>query len=100
MTGYEAGDHSAGQTCSPGDRFDSLHPGYSDSVSRTITAEDVATFAKLSGDYNALHIDEEFAARTEFEQRVVHGFLHASLLSALVGMKIPGHGALYLAQSF
>ena len=99
MTGYEAGDHSAGQTCRPGDRFDSLHPGYSDSVSRTITAEDVATFAKLSGDYNALHIDDEFAARTEFEQRVVHGFLHASLLSALVGMKIPGHGALYLSQS-
>ena len=82
------------------DRLEELHPGYSDSVSRMITAEDVAEFARLSGDYNALHVDDEFAARTEFEQRVVHGFLHASLLSTLVGMKIPGHGALYLSQSF
>jgi len=83
-----------------GDRMDQFHLGYRDSVSRTITADDVARFASLSGDYNALHIDDEFAARTEFEQRVVHGFLHASLLSTLVGMKIPGQGALYLSQSF
>jgi 3-oxoacyl-[acyl-carrier protein] reductase len=46
-----------------------------------------------------LHVDDEFAARTEFAQRVVHGFLHASLLSTLVGMKIPGRGALYLSQN-
>ena len=81
------------------DRLAELYIGYSDSVSRTITAEDVAAFAKLSGDYNALHVDDEFAARTGFSQRVVHGFLHASLLSTLVGMKIPGRGALYLSQS-
>ncbi len=73
--------------------------GYSDSVSKTIKLEDVEAFAQLSGDYNALHMDDQFAARTEFEQRVVHGFLHASLLSTLVGMKIPGRGALYLSQS-
>lgn len=96
----EASAQSARQTGRRGDRLDELYPGYSDSVSRTITAEDVAAFARLSGDYNALHTDDEFAARTEFEQRVVHGFLHASLLSTLVGMKIPGHGALYLSQSF
>ncbi len=82
-----------------GDRLAELYVGYTDSVGRTITAEDVAAFAKLSGDYNALHVDDEFAARTEFSQRVVHGFLHASLLSTLVGMKIPGRGALYLSQS-
>jgi 3-oxoacyl-[acyl-carrier protein] reductase len=46
-----------------------------------------------------LHLDNEFAARTEFAERVVHGFLHASLLSTLVGMKIPGRGALYVSQS-
>jgi 3-oxoacyl-[acyl-carrier protein] reductase len=84
----------------PHDNLDRFHVGYCDSVSRTITVDDVAIFAKLSGDYNALHMDQEFAARTEFEQRVVHGFLHASLLSTLVGMKIPGQGALYLSQSF
>ena len=81
------------------DRLEELYPGYSDSVIRTITAEDVAAFARLSGDYNELHTDDEFAARTEFAQRVVHGFLHASLLSTLVGMKIPGRGALYLSQT-
>jgi 3-oxoacyl-[acyl-carrier protein] reductase len=46
-----------------------------------------------------LHVDDEFAARTEFSERVVHGFLNASLLSTLVGMKIPGRGALYVSQS-
>jgi 3-oxoacyl-[acyl-carrier protein] reductase len=81
------------------DRLTELHVGYSDSVTRTITAKDVDTFASLSGDYNELHVDDEFAARTEFSQRVVHGFLHASLLSTLVGMKIPGRGALYLSQT-
>ncbi len=81
------------------DRLNELHVGYSDSVTRTITAKDVATFASLSGDHNPLHMDDEFAARTEFSQRVVHGFLHASLLSTLVGMKIPGREALYLSQT-
>ncbi len=81
------------------DRLTELHVGYSDSVTRTITAKDVETFASLSGDQNPLHMDDEFAARTEFSQRVVHGFLHASLLSTLVGMKIPGREALYLSQT-
>jgi 3-oxoacyl-[acyl-carrier protein] reductase len=81
------------------DRLLSLRVGQSESLSRTITAEDVVAFARLSGDYNALHLDEEFAARTELAQRVVHGFLSASLLSTLVGMRVPGRGALYLSQS-
>ena len=84
---------------SPLDRLLALRVGQTESLSRTITAEDVAAFARLSGDYNALHLDEEFAARTEFAQRVVHGFLHASLLSTLIGMKLPGRGALYVSQS-
>ena len=82
-----------------GDRLTEMKIGYSDSVTRTITAKDVETFASLSGDHNPLHMDDEFAARTEFSQRVVHGFLHASLLSTLVGMKIPGREALYLSQT-
>ncbi|KUO56406.1 MAG: dehydratase [Alphaproteobacteria bacterium BRH_c36] len=81
------------------DRLDELGIGQTDTVLRTITAEDVAAFARLSGDYNALHLDDEFAARTEFSSRVVHGFLHASLLSTLIGMRLPGRGALYLSQS-
>ena len=83
----------------PPDRLDQMTVGQSEAVSRTISAEDVAAFARLSGDYNALHVDDEFAARTEFGHRVVHGFLHASLLSTLIGMHLPGRGALYLSQS-
>lgn len=83
----------------PPDRLDQLSVGQSEAVTRTISAEDVAAFARLSGDYNALHVDDEFAARTEFGHRVVHGFLHASLLSTLIGMHLPGRGALYLSQS-
>jgi len=81
------------------DRFNDFKVGQTQALQRRILAEDVAAFARLSGDYNALHLDDEFAARTEMAQRVVHGFLHASLLSTLVGMKIPGPGALYLSQS-
>jgi 3-oxoacyl-[acyl-carrier protein] reductase len=81
------------------DRLDELSVGQSATISRTITADDVAAFARLSGDYNALHVDDEFATRTGFAGRVVHGFLHASLLSTLVGMRLPGRGALYVSQS-
>lgn len=84
---------------SPHDRLNDLSVGQTAVVHRTITAEDVSAFARLSGDYNALHLDPEFAARTEFAQPVAHGFLHAGLLSNLVGMKLPGPGALYLAQT-
>lgn len=82
-----------------GDPLAGFIPGRTESVSRGITAEDVAAFAAISGDHNALHVDEEFAARTEFRRRVAHGFLHASLLSQLIGMKLPGRGALYLSQT-
>ncbi|WP_072388726.1 SDR family oxidoreductase [Hyphomicrobium sp. CS1BSMeth3] len=81
------------------DRLRELRIGQTEMLSRRIDADDVATFARLSGDYNELHIDEEFAARTEFSERVVHGFLHASLLSALIGTRLPGRGALYVSQA-
>jgi 3-oxoacyl-[acyl-carrier protein] reductase len=81
------------------DRLRELKPGQTETLSRTITSDDVAAFARLSGDYNALHLDDEFAARTELAQRVVHGFLHASLLSTLIGTRLPGRGALYVSQS-
>jgi 3-oxoacyl-[acyl-carrier protein] reductase len=83
-----------------GDSFATLSIGDRASIQKTISRQDVETFAALSGDYNALHTEDEFAARTEFEQLVVHGLLHASLLSGLFGTKLPGSGALCLSHAF
>jgi len=83
-----------------GDPFETLEIGSRASICKTISREDIDTFAALSGDYNGLHVDEEFAARTEFEQIVVHGLLHASMLSGLLGTKLPGSGALCLSHAF
>jgi 3-hydroxybutyryl-CoA dehydratase len=68
-------------------------------VTRMITEDDVAMFAGLSGDHNPIHLDEEYAAQSPFGGRIAHGLLTASLLSALLGMHLPGPGAIYLAQS-
>jgi acyl dehydratase len=70
------------------------------SISRVIRREDVEAFAALSGDRNPLHLDAEYAARTEFGQPVAHGMIAASLVSTLVGMHIPGPGALWAEQKF
>ena len=56
------------------------------------------TYAKLTGDYNPLHIDSEYAGKTKFGKRVVHGMLVASFISTMVGTVFPGEGALYLGQ--
>jgi len=80
--------------------FDKIQPGDRVCFSKTITDEDVETFASLSGDRNPLHMDEEFAARTRFQRRVVHGMLLANYVSALVGMRCPGPGALWSQQNF
>lgn len=82
-----------------GDPLDRYPVGHVEQLSRRVTSEDVAAFAQLSGDNNALHLNEQFAARTDFRRCVAHGFLQASLLSTLVGTRLPGHGALYLSQS-
>lgn len=86
-------------TGEPQDPMERFPVGHTESLTRTITAADVSAFAQLSGDTNALHLNEQFAARTDFRRCVAHGFLHASLLSTLVGTRLPGHGALYLSQT-
>lgn len=76
-----------------------LKVGDQASISKTFTAEDVDQFARLSLDENPLHLDEAAAAESIFGQRVVHGALVASLFSALLGMKLPGEGTIYLGQN-
>jgi acyl dehydratase len=64
-----------------------------------VTESLVNTFADLSGDYNPLHVDENYANSTNFKHRVCHGMLLASFFSRLVGMYLPGKNALYFSQS-
>ncbi|HEX6387248.1 MAG TPA: MaoC family dehydratase [Anaerolineae bacterium] len=66
----------------------------------TLTAEHVMTFAELTGDYNPLHFDEEFAAGTKFGRLVVQGGLTTGLLHALVAMDMPGPGTVFLNQNW
>lgn len=68
--------------------------------SLTLTQEHVETFAKLTGDYNPLHFDAEFASRTRFGGLVVQGGLTTGLLHALVAMDLPGPGSVFLSQSW
>jgi acyl dehydratase len=68
--------------------------------SRTLTTQHVEAFAQLSGDYNPLHFDAEFARRTRFGGLVVQGGLTTGLLHALVAMDLPGPGSVFLSQSW
>jgi 3-hydroxybutyryl-CoA dehydratase len=65
----------------------------------TVTAAMVEAFADLSGDRNPLHLDEAYAEKTRFGARISHGFLVGSFISTVIGMHLPGNGAIYLSQS-
>jgi len=67
-------------------------------LTRTIGEADVAAYARISGDENPIHLDETYAQGTRFGGRIVHGMLIAGLISAVLGNKLPGPGAIYLSQ--
>jgi 3-hydroxybutyryl-CoA dehydratase len=75
-----------------------LQPGMNACFSKTITEADIVMFAGVSGDTNAVHLNEEFAATTRFGARIAHGFLTASVISAAVANRLPGPGTVYLGQ--
>lgn len=66
---------------------------------KTVTEEDIFLFAKVTGDQNPVHVSREFAEKTRFGERIAHGMLSAGLISAVIGMKLPGPGCLYLSQT-
>lgn len=76
------------------------HVGQTARRSLTLTRQHVETFAQLTGDYNPLHFDVEFASRTQFRNLVVQGGLTTGLLHALVAMDLPGPGSVFLSQQW
>lgn len=79
--------------------LENIRIGEKRKFSEKIDKSKLETFAKLSGDYNPLHMDEKYAQNTSFKKRVCHGMLLASFLSRLVGMYLPGKNALYFSQT-
>ncbi|NNU79522.1 MaoC family dehydratase [Halovulum dunhuangense] len=79
--------------------IEDLEIGMTRSISRTFGDREIELFADLSCDRNPVHLDEEYAQETVFQGRVAHGMLTASLLSAVIGEQLPGHGTVYLGQS-
>ena len=80
-------------------RIDDFEVGQHVTFMKTFTDDDVRRFIEITGDTNPLHVDDEFAAKTRFGARVLHGMLTASILSTMVGMLLPGTGAIYRSQT-
>lgn len=79
-------------------KFESIKVGDKAEIIHTITDNDVNVYVKLTGDDNPLHVDKDFASKTRFGERIVHGMLSASFISTLIGTKLPGRGALWYEQ--
>jgi 3-hydroxybutyryl-CoA dehydratase len=79
--------------------FEDLTIGLSESLTHIVTSDDVVSFANISGDRNPIHLSEEYARTTRFGRRIAHGLYTASLISAVLGMRLPGPGAVYLHQT-
>jgi 3-hydroxybutyryl-CoA dehydratase len=84
LNGYDVEDLSVGMTAT---------------FAKTITEADIVLFAGASGDNNAVHINQEFAATTPFKSCIAHGMLTASVISAAIANKLPGPGTIYLRQT-
>lgn len=79
--------------------FEDLSLGQSAEIVRTVGAADIEAFAAVSGDVNPLHLDEAYAKTTPFGERIAHGMLSAAYISAVLGTRLPGPGAIYLNQT-
>ncbi len=78
--------------------YSDIKIGDNASLSRTITEAHIVSFAGLTGDFNPVHVDAEYAQQSMFGERISHGMLMAGLISAVLGMQLPGANAIYLSQ--
>lgn len=79
--------------------YEDLKIGDEASFSKTISESDIYHFAGITGDFNPLHVDQEFAKTTIFKERITHGILTAGFISTVIGMKLPGINTVYLSQN-
>ncbi len=80
-------------------RYEAIKVGDSTSFSKTITEADITLYGAVSGDFNPVHFDGVYASGTMFKNRIAHGMLTAGLISAVIGMRLPGPGTVYLSQT-
>ena len=78
--------------------YDEIAIGQTATYTREVAERDIQLFAKVSGDVNPVHLDEDFAAGTPFKGRIAHGMLTGAFISAALAMKLPGPGTIYLKQ--
>jgi 3-hydroxybutyryl-CoA dehydratase len=79
--------------------FEDLAVGMSETMMKTVMETDVVGFARISGDDNPIHLCDVYASQTRFGQRIAHGLYTASLISAVLGTRLPGPGAVYRSQT-
>ncbi len=79
--------------------FEDLSVGMTERLRKTVSSSDVVGFAEVTGDRNPIHLSEHFAAKTTFGTRIAHGLYTASLISAVLGTRLPGPGAIYISQT-
>lgn len=79
--------------------IEDLQIGMTATFAKTITEADILMFSGVSGDTNAVHVNEEYALTTPFKGRIAHGMLSASLISAVLANRLPGPGTIYLGQT-
>lgn len=78
--------------------YDDIKVGDSASFSKTIKESDIAKYAALTGDFNPVHMNAEYAKESFFKERVAHGMLVSGFISAVVGNQLPGPNTIYLGQ--
>jgi len=83
---------------SEGRSIGELRIGDSAESSKTITESDIEDFARVTGDFNPVHLDQAYAEKTPFKGRIAHGLLSLGMISSILGNILPGHGTIYLSQ--
>jgi 3-hydroxybutyryl-CoA dehydratase len=77
--------------------YEDLKVGQSATIEKTVTEADIDAFGRATGDMNPVHFDEEYAKKTLFKGRVAHGVLSIGFISAVLGMKLPGEGTIFVS---